>query len=70
MKPNSSSTITMKNPISTLIHPFLNRNTISIVTPMICPMMMAALVNELAIDGPLLVDPSVLEDDVEGVKLT
>lgn len=70
MNPSSSNTITMKNPISTLIQPFLNRNTINIVTPMICPMMMAALVNELAMDEPLLVDPSELEDVVEGAKLT
>lgn len=40
---------------------------------MICPIMIAAFVKELAIDGPVLVELSELEgedDDVVGVKFT
>jgi hypothetical protein len=61
MKPNSSNTTTIKKPIRTLIQPFLNKMTMRMVTPIICPMIIAALVNEVAIVGSGDVDDAVLE---------
>ena len=54
MNPKRDSTTNIKNPISTLIQPFLNKNTMMIVTTMIWPMIIAALVKEEAIFGLLL----------------
>lgn len=60
MKPNSNNTTTIKNPIRTLIQPFLKKNTMRMVTPMICPIMIAALVNDVAIVGSDDVDDEVV----------
>lgn len=55
----------MKNPINILIQPFLNKNTIMIVTSIICPIMMAAFVNELVIEVPAAEE----EEEVEEVEI-
>lgn len=62
MNPNRSNTTTMKNPINILIQPFLNKNTIMIVTSIICPIMMAAFVNELVIEVPAAAEEEVVEE--------